>query len=81
MTITVQYFAILADRIGTREESYDAAQGRTVAALLDEASRRHAAVAEMKDSVAVAVNNTYAQTTQIIEPGDTVALIPPVSGG
>ncbi|WP_112181740.1 MULTISPECIES: MoaD/ThiS family protein [Paraliobacillus] len=33
------------------------------------------------DQVMIAINESYAMDTDIIEPGDVVALIPPVSGG
>ncbi len=81
MTITVQYFAVLAERIGLREEVVTPAPGSTVATVLEDIASRHTAVHSMKDSLAVAVNNTYARPAQVIESGDTVAIIPPVSGG
>jgi sulfur-carrier protein len=33
------------------------------------------------ESAAIAVNETYATEATVIRPGDTVAIIPPVSGG
>lgn len=33
------------------------------------------------DQVMIAINETYAKSEDIIRPGDTVALIPPISGG
>lgn len=33
------------------------------------------------NSIAVAVNGEYAEESTIINPGDEIALIPPVSGG
>ncbi|MDP7069779.1 MAG: molybdopterin converting factor subunit 1 [Phycisphaerales bacterium] len=81
ITVTVQYFAVLAERIGAREETIDIPRGATVQAALAAVSDRHPAVRDMSGSLAIAVNNAYAPPTRMIKPDDVIAVIPPVSGG
>lgn len=33
------------------------------------------------DQAMIAINETYAKNDDIVKPGDTVAVIPPISGG
>ena len=75
--INVLCFAHLKDQIGqeklTIENRYE-----TVGELLEELS---AVYSIETDSIIVAVNEEYAEREDKILSGDTVALIPPVSGG
>ncbi len=80
MSITVQYFAVLAEHIGLRTELIDPAPA-TAGALLDELADSHGIVAAMRSSIAIAVNDAYVPLDHPIASGDQVALIPPVSGG
>lgn len=81
MTIRVLLFAQLADVVGSREISIDVPEGSTVADALAAIDKAYPAVVAFKDRVAVAVAEAYAPSDQVIEPGQTLALIPPVSGG
>ncbi len=81
MTITVQYFAVLASSIECREETLPASDVPSVEALLDLLASRHDIVASMRGSLAVAVNEQYADASHPVSSGDRVAIIPPVSGG
>jgi len=81
MTVRVLLFAQLAESAGRRELTLDVAAGTTVAALLRRLEELHPAVAAMQGSVAAAIEERYVPPTFVIRDGDTVALIPPVSGG
>ncbi len=50
------------------------------ASLLQLMKEKYPALANLR-SLAVAVNGQYADAATSIQPGDEVALIPPVSGG
>ena len=80
MRLRVLFFGVLRDRFGQVEE-LEQFPGHTVADLL----RYYRAVSpELKalwDSIAVAVNQQYAEATMPLADGDEVALLPPVSGG
>ncbi|MDP7029107.1 MAG: molybdopterin converting factor subunit 1 [Phycisphaerales bacterium] len=81
MTITVQYFAILASTIDQRAETLAASDVESVKDVLDLLSERHDIIAQMRSSLAVAVNEHYADASHPVAAGDRVAIIPPVSGG
>jgi molybdopterin converting factor subunit 1 len=79
--ITVQYFAILAERVGCREETRSCAVDSTVATLLDALATQHQIVKELRDVLAVAVNDHLVGPEHAVQQGDCVGLLPPVSGG
>lgn len=76
--IRVYYFAGFRDAAGKAEEMIDRAHW-TVQELLDWVEHTYPAFANK--TVFVAVNEEYASKEDVIHSGDTVALIPPVSGG
>ncbi len=59
----------------------DLAAGESVADLLSALCREGVLQAEALRSVAVAVNQQYTTRTCILQDGDEVAILPPVSGG
>ncbi|MFY4777022.1 MoaD/ThiS family protein [Metabacillus sp. RGM 3146] len=76
--ITVLCFAGIKDLIGQGEFKLDIKE-ISVDELLKEISREHQL--QLPDSLMVAVNEEYADPSEIVYAGSTVALIPPVSGG
>ena len=79
------YFAWLKQRTGTAEEEVTPPKEVTdVAALLEWLKSRgpgYAAALKDLSVVRVAVNQEFARLDQRLEPGDEVALFPPVTGG
>lgn len=82
MTVVVLYFAALRELLGMSEETLSDVPGPlTVQAFSELLGRRHSALVPRLGSVRFAVNESFANAGDAIEDGDTVALIPPVSGG
>jgi molybdopterin converting factor small subunit len=52
-----------------------------LADALDALSNDHAAIVSLRPTLAVAVNERYCSGATALAEGDTIALIPPVSGG
>jgi molybdopterin converting factor subunit 1 len=76
MEVTVRLFAMLRERAGARELTLE----------LPDGARVRDALAELGDLAAglplvMAVNREYAPEDQVLDAGDELALIPPVSGG
>jgi molybdopterin synthase catalytic subunit len=74
--VTVKLFAVLRERAGASEVTLE----------LPEGSRVRDAIASLADvaagvPVVMAVNREYADENQVLDSGDELALIPPVSGG
>lgn len=74
-------FAGARDVIGAAEVLYPLSAGTTAGALLAAVCARWPALAPWKAALRVAVNGTYAADEDPVQPGDEVALIPPVAGG
>lgn len=79
-TIVITAFGISADMVGGRTISVEVAKGIVMSELLDILTHRYPALCRLS-SLAIAVNGEYAQPHTIINHGDEVAIIPPVSGG
>jgi molybdopterin synthase sulfur carrier subunit len=82
MTIVVLYFAALRELLGKSEETISDVPGPlSVHGFAEYLGQRHPALGPRLASVRFAVNESFVNATDAIEDGDTVALIPPVSGG
>ncbi len=81
MKAHVKLFAILKEKAGTSELTLDLPDSSTVADLLQEMERIHPGLVIGVGQTMIAVNTEYATESQMLNDGDEVALIPPVSGG
>jgi molybdopterin converting factor subunit 1 len=80
--VTVLYFAALRDHAGRSEEAVDLpAEVATVRALSDHLCGSRPWLAERRDHVRIARNETFASPDERLADGDVIALIPPVAGG
>ena len=79
MRVHVKFFAIFRERVGVREEWIEIADGTTAEALW----KQYTARSSRLDSVraAYAVNQKLAKPDQVLQDGDEVGFLPPVSGG
>jgi molybdopterin synthase catalytic subunit len=81
MKISVLYFATLRDRVGQREEQVEIPEGTSALELKDRIGDLHPEIDEALATTIVAVNREYVNDDYLIQPGDEIALFPPVSGG
>jgi len=74
--VTVRLFAMLRERAGTGEVALELPDGARVGDAIT-------ALGELAEELplVMAVNREYAPREQVLDPGDELALIPPVSGG
>lgn len=79
--VRVVAFARARELLGHAEIELALPRGSTVADCLAALRRDHPRLTTMGDSLLIAVNEEYAATSRPLTSGDTVALIPPVSGG
>ncbi|MCU0449025.1 MAG: molybdopterin converting factor subunit 1 [Bernardetiaceae bacterium] len=80
MPFNILLFGITRDIVGRPQWQPSLAGPLTVADLRAHLYAQYPALASLR-SLAVAVNNEYAEETQLLAEGDEIALIPPVSGG
>ena len=76
--ITVLFFAHLQEIAGTDKLTLHVDE-LTITALKEKLSNDHGI--KNLDQIMFAINEEYAEGNDIVRAGDTVALIPPVSGG
>jgi molybdopterin synthase catalytic subunit len=76
MEVTVRLFAMLRERAGASELTLELPEGARVRDALEELAELRADI-----PVVMAVNREYAADDQVLDPGDELALVPPVSGG
>ncbi|MEH7180742.1 molybdopterin converting factor subunit 1 [Neobacillus vireti] len=74
----VLFFAHLRDAVGEEFLKVDAA-GKTIRELKEELAAGYDL--PKLDTVMTAVNEEFAQDDEVIQEGDEIAFIPPVSGG
>jgi MoaE-MoaD fusion protein len=74
--VTVRLFAILRERAGAGSVTLDLPEGARVRDALDSLSDLAAGM-----PLVIAVNREYASEDHVLDAGDELALIPPVSGG
>jgi molybdopterin synthase catalytic subunit len=81
MQITVRFFAAHRDITGTASERIDVADGSTLGQIWDVLEVRYPAFTPYRGRVLLACNERFGDATTPVNAGDTVAFIPPVSGG
>lgn len=74
----IMFFAHLRDAVGEEFLLLNAV-GKTIADLKVEVASTYGL--QKMDSVMVAINEEFATNEEIIQDGDVIAFIPPVSGG
>ncbi|EFV78018.1 molybdopterin converting factor [Bacillus sp. 2_A_57_CT2] len=73
----IMFFAHLRDRVGEESLTKDVS-GKTISELKQMLEENYGL---KLDSVMAAVNEEFASHDEVIQDGDTIAFIPPVSGG
>ena len=79
--IVVLLFGACREAVGTDEISLELPAGSSVAAAFEELKRRYSTLKPFTTRLLFAVNENYALPDQILSAGDTLAVLPPVSGG
>jgi molybdopterin converting factor subunit 1 len=81
MRLRVLLFATLREIVGEGEIAWSAGSGTTVDAFLTSFLGAYPRLAPHRKTMLVAVNRAFAEPSVVLEDGDEVALLPPVSGG
>jgi molybdopterin synthase sulfur carrier subunit len=79
--VEVLLFGAAADRAGTRKVELEIEEGSTLAEVWTLLAEMYPDLSSMRDTLAFAVNGEYARMDGRVDPGDEVAVLPPVSGG
>jgi molybdopterin synthase catalytic subunit len=79
--VRVRLFAVQRELARTREIELDLPTGATIEMAWTEVARRHPVLQPGRPFLRFARNGEYADTDVVLEDGDELACIPPVSGG
>lgn len=80
MTVTVLLFASYAEAVGASSLQLDLTPGATVGDVLRRI-RTMPGAQRLPSQPLTAINERYASAATVLEPGDELAIIPPVAGG
>ena len=79
--VKVLFFGAAADRAGARQIEVPLSDQAKLAEIWPVLTDMYPDLAPMRDTLAFAVNGEYARMDERVDPGDEVAVLPPVSGG
>src|SRR5207237_5099648 len=81
MQVRVLFFGMLKDAAGRASDTLQLPERATLAELLDSCGEKFPALPKFFGSLALSVNQEYANRATLLRENDEVALLPPVSGG
>ena len=81
MNIFVTFHSYFKDLAGISQTRIELSEGATLADLLARLYQQHPRLADMERSTLIAVGVEYQNRDYRLQPGDRVALFPPVQGG
>jgi len=77
--VQLLFFAQIQEKVGQKQLEVEA-NGKTVKEIKDVFLAKYDIASLLEDAM-VAINEEYATETDLVQSGDVVAFIPPVSGG
>lgn len=81
MRLRVKLFATYREIVGAGHLAWSADAGTTVEGFLDAFFKVHPRLAAHRQSMMLAVNQAFVEPSAVLNEGDEIALLPPVSGG
>ena len=81
ITVTVKLFAAYQEAYGVGELVWQVPEGTSVGELLERAIAEHPELDQWREITRFGINFQFVEAIAILQDGDEVVLIPPVSGG
>ncbi|MDE2644520.1 MAG: MoaD/ThiS family protein [Bacteroidota bacterium] len=81
LSFKIQLYSVLKSKLKAESVDLETQPGITVSEFLDLACQEYPVMAPYRSVMRLAVNQTYSQDSSIIQNGDEIAIITPVSGG
>jgi molybdopterin synthase sulfur carrier subunit len=79
--ITVKLFAAYQEAYGVSELTLDVPPGTTMAQVRDRLIAEYPELERWRELTRFGINLQFVEADAVVQPGDEVVLIPPVSGG
>ena len=81
VSVRVEFYGVLQEAAGRQALNWPQAEPVAVESLLTALASEYAKLEGHLPRLACAVNDSIVPRSQLVRPGDTLALLPPVSGG
>lgn len=81
ITVNFKFFAYSREIVGEKNVEREIEKGMTAREAADELMEEHPELEEYKEQIILAVNKSTGMDDKILEDGDEIAMLPPVSGG
>jgi molybdopterin synthase catalytic subunit/molybdopterin converting factor small subunit len=81
MRVKVLLFGQLKDIVGRQEDLLDLEPGSRLSTVMTHYAEQYPSFQGLNNSIACSINQEYAQGSAVLNEGDEVGLLPPVSGG
>jgi MoaD family protein len=81
MTVRVQFYAQLRELVGAHKLEFELPQGATVRELLEKIYAQEPALRAHDKSVLIAAGLEFVDRNYKLDPGEEIAIMPPVQGG
>jgi len=81
ITVKVKLFAAYQEAYGVSELILKFADGTAVSAVCDRLITEHPELSQWRDLTRFGINLIFVEPDSLLQDGDEVVLIPPVSGG
>lgn len=81
ISVSILLFAHYVDVMGSSQMSYTCATGSSVSQLLNSLEAQFPALVPINSAIRIAVNQEFCERSTILNDGDEVAIMPPMSGG
>ncbi|MBE9049388.1 MoaD/ThiS family protein [Nostocales cyanobacterium LEGE 11386] len=81
ITVTVKLFAAYQEACGVSELVLEFPHGTSVSAVCDRLIAEHPELTQWRDVTRFGINLIFVEPDSLLQNGDEVVLIPPVSGG
>ena len=81
LSFKIQLFSVLKSKLKADSIDLEIPEGITAGEFLDLACAQYPTMEPYRSVMRLAVNQTYSEDAHILQDGDEVAIITPVSGG
>jgi molybdopterin synthase catalytic subunit len=79
--VRVLFFGLLRDVVGKAEDLLEMPEGATLESVFEHYATEFPRLKELRKSIVLARNQQFSAASTVVEHGDELAFLPPVSGG
>src|SRR5579885_31887 len=81
MRVRVLFFGVLKDLVGRAHDERHVEPGANLRSVFEAYAAQYPRLRDLAPNIVIARNQEFAEPSAVLEDGDEVAFLPPVSGG